>query len=151
MFKWFKNNDDSTILEPELSFHQKLLMWLYDLDVLEKKSSNILSTEVYSRLRIINDLLYIISDFIEKYDPKIEEKYTLEKTIKEYIPQTIMLFQQLPDEDQYNGSPADMMLLKQCETIEKSLRKMLEKMVNNIKDDLTIQTSFVDKRFENAI
>jgi len=138
----------ATALAPA-PFPEQLAEWIEELNWYERESSGILSASVYSRLRIISDLLVNINSFIKDYPIRPEDEYILKSTVTDYIPSALNIFNQLPSHEQVPGGEADVMLLDQCENIERSVRKLNTEMHERVKSNLASQTIFVENRFNN--
>lgn len=155
VFGWLKRNrdllDHAEVAPVEKKFHEHLEDWVEELDWLERDASAFLSTDVYSRLRVINDLFRETVEFTKTYSVQAEEEYILESTLTKYIPDSLNVFRQLPANERSEGGKADLMLLEQCEDFERSVRLLNESMVNRVKNDLSAQTTFVENRFAEPV
>lgn len=156
MFGWFRRDEDSPAVNPAnilapKPFHEQMIDWIDDLDWFERESSGFISTNVFSRLRVINDLLSDVNEFIKRYNIRAEEEYIIKSTITQYIPDALNIFNQLPAHDRAPGSEADRMLLDQCDNIERSIRQLNTDMHNRVKSELATQTQFVEDRFSHQV
>lgn len=156
MFGWFRRDDDAPAVNPAnilapKPFHEQMLDWLDELDWFERESSGFISTKVFSRLRVINDLFYDVNEFIKKYNIRAEEEYIIKSTITQYLPDALNIFNQLPAKDRAPGSEADRQLLDQCDNIERSVRQLNTDMHNRVKAELATQTQFVEDRFNQQV
>lgn len=132
-----------------VAFHVQMTAWLDELAWYERECSAIISPVVFSRLRVISDVLTEIATFLENYPVRAEDEYIIQSTITNYIPSTLNIFNQLPAHERGEGSEADQMLLSQCESIEHSVRTLNRDMHERVKSNLASQTIFVENRFAN--
>lgn len=139
------------VVTPAKPFPEKMLDWIEALDWYERESSGIISTEAFSELRRMNDLLRATARFLKTYPVKAEEEYIIENTIQTYIPSTLNIFNQLPLEDQTPGGKADVQLVEQFRTMHENVYKLNQQMQENVRRDLNTQTQFVQDRFAAPI
>lgn len=132
---------------PVAPFHETFTGWLDELDWLERRNSHILSAKAFAQLRVISDELREFVMFLQTYEIRPEEAYVLEGTVRRHIPDAIQLFSRLTVPEQEAGKEADVMLLEQCEHIEKSVRDLNQSMRARVLDDLDSQTMFVEQQF----
>ena len=130
-----------------IPFHETFAGWLDELDWLERYNSHILSAKAFAQLRVISDELREFVVFLQTYEIRPEEAYVLEGTVRRHIPEAIQLFSRLTVPEQEAGKEADVMLLEQCEHIEKSVRDLNKSMRARVLDDLDSQTMFVEQQF----
>lgn len=142
---------EATPAVPQVSFSEKMLGWSEDLAWVEKSYSNILSTQVYSELRSIHDVLESIAELISHYSIRTEEEYLIESTLKNYIPSALAIFSQLPPDKQRSGEEADLMLMSQCRNVKQNVVSLKEQLQTQIMNNLTTQTMFVEERFNSQL
>ncbi len=135
------------VVAPVKPFPEKMVEWIETLDWYERASSSIISTEAFSELRRMNDLLRATAEFLKSYPVQAEEEYILENTIQNYIPSTLNIFNQLPQTDQTPGGKADVQLIEQFRTMHENVYKLNQQMHENVRRDLNTQTQFVQDRF----
>jgi hypothetical protein len=148
---WFnrRNTAPVPVIVP-VPFSEQMISWLDELSWFERESSHLISTNVFSRLRRINDVLHELTTFISRYEIRAEDEYILKATITEYIPSALTLFNQLPASAQKDGGEADLLLLSQCDNIERSVRQLVKDMHERAQSELVTHTMFVDERFNGT-
>ncbi len=153
---WFSNKRNNQNVAATVAatvtavpFHEKMDKWIDGLDWYERECSGYVSPEAFSILRRMNDTFVEISFFLRSYQVRAEEEYILESTILKYIPDTLSLYNQLPEEERVDGDEADKQLITQFNTMFNNIKDLNKQMHENIKKDLRQQTAFVEDRFTN--
>lgn len=144
-----KNNapEPVSVQVPVKSFNESFVEWLDELDWLERAHSGILSAKAFARFRVISDELRLLANSMQSYEVRAEEAYVLEGTVRRHIPEALGLFARLPFEERTAGEKADMMLLSQCENIDRTIRKLNQEMKDRVMKDLDAHTIFVEEQF----
>lgn len=135
----------------EQPFHVLALEQLNDLSIFVKKSSKFISTEVFSQLRVIHDILRELIGFLETHDTLVENQVVLTKIITEYIPDPLEMFLRLPTSEQINGGKADLLLREQYGILEKNARDLSIQVNEQVLSDLQTQAIFIKDRFETGV
>lgn len=120
------------------------------LDALEwdvRGSSHVLSAAAFSRLRTVCGEVHELVKFLQSYEVRAEEAYVLEGTVRRHVPEALDLFRRLTVEEQAAGGAGDVMLLEQCDHIERSLRELNASMRARVLNELDSQTLFVEQQF----
>ena len=154
---WFSNKRDNqnavaaaaTAAVNAVPFHEKMEQWIDGLDWYERECSGYVSPEAFSILRRMNDKFNEIAFFLRSYQVRAEEEYVLESTLRKYIPETLVIFNQLPEEERMDGGDADKQLIQQFNTMFDNIKNLNQQMHENVKKDLRQQTAFVEDRFAN--
>jgi hypothetical protein len=135
----------------EVPFHEKAVADLNGLAVWEKKISGLVSTEVFSLIRSIDDVLRPLVKFLESHLTAIEFQIFLTKMITEYIPDPLNIFFRLPAADQVPGGEADLLLIEQYVTILKNAQELSDNIHDQVMNELKTQAIFIDNRFREGV
>jgi hypothetical protein len=132
---------------PEPPFSERALVQLNLLDKLVKENSNEISTEVYSKLRDLDDILRPLIEYLKTHQALQEQETLIESAITDYIPTPLDTFKTLPDSDKEEGGQGDLLLLRQYATIETNIRKLADEIYGRVLKELGTQAIFIDDKF----
>jgi hypothetical protein len=131
-------------------FHEVALDQLNALAVHTKEVSNVISTDVYSRIRSIDDIMRPLIKFLENQDVAMENQVVITKMITEYIPDPLEIFVRLPKTEQADGGAADLLLIEQYAILGENAKKLAEEIRSQVLKELQTQAIFIKDRFEGA-
>lgn len=152
---WFngkKRGDTAPItvvspLSTEPSFVDKAQQQLDALAVFIKQISNRISPVVYSKLRDMDDTLRPLLVYLKTHDIIVEQEVTLQSFLTDYIPTPLNTFLVLPAEEQEEGGKADLLLIQQYDTLEKSARDFADSIYERTLAALSTQAIFIENKF----
>lgn len=150
--KFFSGNDsgDAMIGASPLSeppFHVKALQQLNLLDKLVKEMSNQISTDVYSKLRDVDDVMRPLIKYLETHDIIVEQQVLISSILTDYIPTSLDTFRLLPEEDKVDGDRADLLLQKQYDTIYLNAKELADEIYGRGLSSLSTQAIFIENKF----
>lgn len=137
----------AAVVLPEPLFHEKAIKQLDLLGSLVKESSNVISTEVYSILRSMDDMLRPLIKYLETHDVPAEQEYLISSLIADYIPTPLHTFQTLPDRDKQDGGQGDLLLLQQYAIIDNNIRELSDQIYGGALRELSTQAIFIENKF----
>lgn len=120
-----------------------------DLDVLAVKvraSGNDIPTAVYSKLRVIDDVLRSLLRYIAVQGCSTEQEYFLNAMVTDYIPTTLDKYLQLSPMDKGDGKPAEILLMDQFDKLEDKARDLANMVRTGAVAELSTQAYFIDAR-----
>lgn len=132
------------------SFAQVATSQLDSLAAYVKKISIIISPEVYSEVRSIDDSMRPLLKFLDGQDVGMENQVIITKMITEYVPDPLEIFVRLSKNEQHEGSPADKLLLEQFTLLSRNAKKIDEEIRSQVMKELQTQAMFIRDRFEGA-
>lgn len=151
--KWFKQQNSSPSAAnviPTVPYHEKMKQSREDLHWLVKKTSNIVSTAVYSEMRELERTLEDVNNFLIDHKANAADEHMLDSIMKDYLPSAIELFSKLPEQARKDGGEGDTLLLKQCRTMAQDLRRRNEELHERATIQLRTQAAFIEERFSEA-
>jgi hypothetical protein len=113
-----------------------------------KSISREISPAVYSRLRSIDDLVRPLVAYIETRPVLIEKEIEIESLLTDYIPTPLNIFMQLTPKERADGSKADLLLLSQYDTLERSVIELGKGIYTDTMSELEVHAAFVERRFQ---
>ncbi len=152
LFKAFFGSGTSiqTPLVPEPPFHEKALEQLNLLEKFVKEMSNSVSTEVYSQLRTMDDIIRPLLEYLKTHDIAVEQEVLIQSTITDYIPTPLETFRMLPENDKLEGGKGNSLLLQQYDTIESNIRELSDEIYGRVLSALNTQANFIKSKFNSG-
>lgn len=132
---------------PTISFTKKLEKDLNTLAVLTRKSSNDIPTAVYSKLRIIDDILRSLLRYIDVQGCSPEQEYLLNAMITDYIPTGLHAYLNLSPLDKGDNTSSALSLMRQYDILEDKARDLANMVRTGATAELSTQESFIDAKF----
>lgn len=123
---------------------------LDSLAVYVKSVSGVISAEVYSEIRHIDDVMRPLLKFLEGQDVGMENQVIITKMITEYVPDPLQIFIRLTKAEQVEGGAADLLLLEQFNLLSVNSEKIAEEIRSQVLKELQTQAIFIKDRFEGA-
>ena len=139
-----------TPLVPEPPFHEKALNQLDLLEKFVKEMSSSVSTDVYSRLRTMDDILRPLLEYLKTHDIVVDQEVLIQSTITDYIPTPLETFKLLPENDKVDGGKGDLLLIQQYATIESNIRELSDEIYGRVLSALNTQANFIKSKFNSG-
>lgn len=153
IFERWKNRDNGggvPVVAPSLPFHARMEEWLDIFSRLTKISGWIISTEVFSELRLTHDYAVRVKELAkEGHRISPEQEYLIESSLCSYLPSALSTFERLPTGLQAPGGEADSLLLAQCVKMRESMKSLKSSLESELMRDLNSQALFVEERFNS--
>lgn len=156
--KWFRFRDDTPASNDPAPanvisatpYHVKMEKSRTELHWLVKKHSNVISTKVYSEIRELERTLEEINAFIIDHKANAADEHMLDSIMKNYLPSAIELFVKLPEQGRNPDGDGEALLLKQCRTMARDLRKRNADLHYRAEAELRTQAAFIEERFNDS-
>lgn len=121
-----------------------------DLDELTKKTRLAgaeIPTAIYSKIRVIDDILRSLLKFIDVQGCSVEQEYTLKTLITDHIPTALNNYLNLAAQDKGDTTPAALSLMRQYDTLEDKARALAESVRTGAIQELSTHAHFIDAKF----
>ncbi|MCU1406031.1 MAG: hypothetical protein JWQ43_2334 [Glaciihabitans sp.] len=105
------------------------------------------STQVYSQLRSIDDVVRPLINHVATHPVVIETEIAIESLITDYVPTPLRLFLQLPAAEAVDGGKADLLLQEQFTALERSARKLSLSVYSDSVSALETHAIFIQNKF----
>jgi hypothetical protein len=157
-FGFFRNRDEqfrapapvSDMIQsatPTVPMTDKLAQELDTLAVKVRKAGNDIPTAVYSKLRVIDDVLRSLLKYIAVQGCSAEQEFFLHAMVTDYIPNTLDKYLQLSPVDKGDDTPSAILLMNQFDTLEDKARNLAEMVRSGAIAELSTQAYFIDSKF----
>jgi len=153
---WFSNlfgvQGEPTPVTPMVTADPFHVQAEQQLDVLAKfvrQISNQISPAVYSRLRTIDDIVRPMLKHIVDNPLTAENEYAVKALLTDYIPTPANIFLSLNAAEKIDGGRADLLLLEQYDTLEKSVRELNAQIYGDKVSSLETHKIFIENKFSN--
>lgn len=121
-----------------------------DLDELTKRTRQAgaeIPTAIYSKIRVIDDILRSLLKFIDAQGCSVEQEYTLKAMITDHIPTALNNYLNLAAEDKGDTTSAALSLMRQYDTLEDKARALAEGVRAGAITELSTHAHFIDAKF----
>lgn len=109
--------------------------------------SDVLSTDAYSHLRSIDDLIRPMLSYIKDHPMTAESEFAVKALLTDYIPSPLNIFLSLPSAEKLDGGKADLLLVEQYATLEKSVRDLVAEITSDVVSSLETHKIFIQNKF----
>ena len=117
------------------------------LAVKVRANGNDIPTAVYSKLRVIDDVLRSLLKYIASQGASTEQEVFLENMVTKYVPDALDAYLNLSPADKGDTSDTAALLLKQYDTLELKARDLANQVRTGAIAELSIQATFIDEKF----
>lgn len=124
-----------------------------DLDVLAvkvRKSGNDIPTAVYSKMRVIDDVLRSLLRYIAVQGCSAEQEFFLNAMVTDYLPNTLDKYLHLSPVDKGDDTPSAKLLMQQFDTLEDKSRDLAQMVRSGAIAELSTQAHFIDAKFAHG-
>jgi hypothetical protein len=128
----------------------RLTAELDKLAVKVRANGNDIPTSVYSKLRVIDDVLRSLLKYVASQGASTEQEVFLENMVTKYIPDALNAYINLSPADKGDGSNTALLLLKQYDTLELKARDLANQVRTGAIAELSIQATFIDEKFAHG-
>ena len=121
-----------------------------DLDELTKRTRLAgaeIPTAIYSKIRVIDDILRSLLKFIDAQGCSVEQEYTLKTLITDHIPTALNNYLNLAEQDKGDTTAAALSLMRQYDTLEDKARALAEGVRSGAIQELSTHAHFIDAKF----
>lgn len=161
VFGIFKNRDEPfrapapiadlyQSVTPTVSLTERLAKDLDTLAIKVRKSGNDIPTAVYSKLRVIDDVLHSLLRYIAVQGCSTEQEYFLNAMVTDYIPTTLDKYLQLSPVDKGDDKPSAVLLMEQFDKLEDKARDLAQMVRSGAVAELSTQAYFIDARLADG-
>lgn len=133
---------------PAVPFTERAQTELDALAAASTRAGRDLSTAAYSLLRTIDDIIRPLIDHIWNHPVVVEREVAIESLLTDYVPNTLTVFLRLPEEDRADGSPADLSLCTQLETLALGARELADGIHQDAVNALQTNAIFLQNKFD---
>ena len=150
-----KNNARQTIATaiattPLVPLPVRLTAELDKLAVRVRANGDDIPTAVYSKLRVIDDVLRSLLKYVASQGASVEQEVFLENMVTKYIPDALNAYLNLSPVDKGDNSNTALLLLKQYDTLELKARDLANQVRTGAIAELSIQATFIDEKFAHG-
>lgn len=128
----------------------RLTAELDKLAVKVRANGNDIPTAVYSKVRVIDDVLRSLLKYIASQGASTEQEVFLENMVTKYIPDALNAYINLSPADKGDNSNTALLLLKQYDTLELKARDLANQVRTGAIAELSIQATFIDEKFAHG-
>jgi hypothetical protein len=128
----------------------RLTAELDKLAIKVRANGNDIPTAVYSKLRIIDDVLRSLLKYIASQGASTEQEVFLENMVTKYIPDALNAYLNLSPADKGDNSNTALLLLQQYDTLELKARDLANQVRTGAIAELSIQATFIDEKFAHG-
>lgn len=128
----------------------RLTTELDKLAIKVRANGNDIPTAVYSKLRIIDDVLRSLLKYIASQGASTEQEVFLENMVTKYIPDALNAYLNLSPADKGDNSNTALLLLQQYDTLELKARDLANQVRTGAIAELSIQATFIDEKFAHG-
>lgn len=128
----------------------RLTAELDKLAVKVRANGDDIPTAVYSKLRVIDDVLRSLLKYIAAQGASTEQEVFLENMVTKYIPDALNAYLNLNPVDKGDNSNTALLLLKQYDTLELKSRDLANQVRTGAIAELSIQATFIDEKFAHG-
>lgn len=134
---------------PTVPFTKKLEKELDSLAATVRKSGHELPPAVYSKLRVIDDVLRSLLRYIEVQGCSAEQEYLLNAMVTDYIPTGLTGYLNLSPLDKGDNTKSAHLLMKQYDILEDKARDLASMVRKGATAELSSHANFIDEKFAN--
>ena len=150
-----RNNTRQTVATaiasiPLVPLPVRLTAELDKLAIKVRASGNDIPTAVYSKLRVIDDVLRSLLKYVASQGASTEQEVFLENMVTKYIPDALNAYLNLSSADKGDNSSTALLLLKQYDTLELKARDLANQVRTGAIAELSIQATFIDEKFAHG-
>ena len=128
----------------------RLTAELDKLAVKVRANGDDIPTAVYSKLRVIDDVLRSLLKYIAAQGASTEQEVFLENMVTKYVPDALNAYLNLSPVDKGDNSNTALLLLKQYDTLELKARDLANQVRTGAIAELSIQATFIDEKFAHG-
>lgn len=157
-FGFFRNRNDSFTspapvsdmiqsATPAVPMTEKLAHDLDALAVTVRASGADIPTAVYSKIRVIDDVLRSLLKYIAVQGCSAEQEFFLNAMVTDYVPTALKTYLNLSSADKGDNTPSALLLMKQYDTLEDKARDLAQMVRSGAIAELSTQANFIDAKF----
>jgi hypothetical protein len=132
---------------PVQSFTERATASLDTLADATRAAGSRVSTQVFSQLRSIDDVVRPLIAHVATHPVVIETEIAIESLITDYVPTPLRLFLELPAAEAVDGGKADLLLQEQFTALERSARKLSLSVYGDSVSALETHAIFIQNKF----
>lgn len=132
---------------PAISMTDKLAKELDKLAVTVRASGADIPTAVYSKLRVIDDVLRSLLKYIAVQGCSAEQEFFLNAMVTDYVPTALTTYLNLSSQDKGDNTPSALLLMKQYDTLEDKARDLAQMVRSGAIAELSTHANFIDSKF----
>jgi hypothetical protein len=141
---------NATAAMPLVPLPVRLTAELDKLAVKVRANGNDIPTAVYSKLRVIDDVLRSLLKYVASQGASTEQEVFLENMVTKYIPDALNAYINLSPADKGDNSNTALLLLQQYDTLELKARDLANQVRTGAIAELSIQATFIDEKFAHG-